>query len=271
MYIRQKNSMKDRMKYFLKCWIQKGVKIVCQMNASKWLKSFRQVQKRMKIIWLFTYNQKFHCHLLQWQLLLSNQWIVLWRMEWESTQIPQPGMSIIELNYSMTSYIKWIQLIISIANSLSNTLMKLAKGSNSVLQNLSSKPLVNFKHYHLVQNWPCKMILSGKLFMSVTKTLIEEFFTLCCMFGQYVEGLEFSSKKFNRCRRYLCWSAKISWRTSCLFENIPQTHFLRWDCFLYERWVICMNSFNNRIHVLTEFTCLWVAYTWKTNHLFLQS
>jgi hypothetical protein len=50
-------------------------------------------------------------------------------MEWESTQIPAPGKFIIELSYYMTSYIEWIQLITSVINILSITLMKLAKGS----------------------------------------------------------------------------------------------------------------------------------------------
>jgi hypothetical protein len=50
-------------------------------------------------------------------------------MEWESAQIPTPGTSIVELNYYTTSYIQWIQLITSMINIFSNTLMKLAKGS----------------------------------------------------------------------------------------------------------------------------------------------
>ena len=50
-------------------------------------------------------------------------------MEWESTRIPAPGKLIIEFNYYLTSYIQWIQLITSVINILSNTLMKLAKGS----------------------------------------------------------------------------------------------------------------------------------------------
>ena len=50
-------------------------------------------------------------------------------MEWESTQIPTQGKLIVEFNYYVTSYIQLIQLINSITNIVSNTLMKLAKGS----------------------------------------------------------------------------------------------------------------------------------------------
>ncbi len=63
------------------------------------IESFRPVWKRRKITWLFTYGQKSQCHLMQWLLHLSNQWIVLWRMEWESTWIPAPGKLIVEFNY----------------------------------------------------------------------------------------------------------------------------------------------------------------------------
>jgi hypothetical protein len=42
---------------------------------------------------------------------------------------PAPGTLIVEFKYYVTSYIQWIQLINSITNIVSNTLMKLAKGS----------------------------------------------------------------------------------------------------------------------------------------------
>jgi hypothetical protein len=42
---------------------------------------------------------------------------------------PAPGTLIIEFNYHVTSCIQWIQLINSITNIVSSTLMKLAKGS----------------------------------------------------------------------------------------------------------------------------------------------
>ncbi len=105
------------------------------MNASIWLKSFRPVWKRRKITWLFTYCQKSQCHLMQWLLHLSNQWIELWRTEWESTQIPAPGKLIIEFIYYKTSDIQWIQLIHSIPNFVSNTLMKLVNGSKLCIAN----------------------------------------------------------------------------------------------------------------------------------------
>jgi hypothetical protein len=50
-------------------------------------------------------------------------------MELKSTQTPAPGKLIDELIYYVTSYIQWIQLINCVINILSNTLMKLAKGS----------------------------------------------------------------------------------------------------------------------------------------------
>jgi hypothetical protein len=42
---------------------------------------------------------------------------------------PTPATLIDEFHYYVTSYIQWIQLINSITNIVSNTLMKLAKGS----------------------------------------------------------------------------------------------------------------------------------------------
>ncbi len=105
------------------------------MNASIWLISFRPVWNRRKITWLFIYGWKYQCHLMQWLLHLSIQWIVLWRIEWESTCIPTPGKLIIEFNYYVTSYIQWIQWINSITIIVSNTLMKLAKGSKLHITN----------------------------------------------------------------------------------------------------------------------------------------
>jgi hypothetical protein len=56
-------------------------------------------------------------------------------MEWELIQIPPPGKLIVEFIYYVTSDIQRIQQINSIPIIVSNTLMKLAKGSKLRITN----------------------------------------------------------------------------------------------------------------------------------------
>ncbi len=227
------------------------------MNASLWLKSFRQVRKRRKITWLFTYVKKSQCHLMQWILHLSNQWIVLWRMERESTRIPAPGMSIVDLNYYMTSYIQWIQLIISVINILSNTLIKLAKGSKLCITKFELKATCKVQTWSLSSKLSVQDdILRGTLYVCNQNFDQRQFFK-CVACSKTCWNFGIFTKKIIRWRRCLCISAKISWSTSCLFENILQNAFL-------EVWLFCIWKVSN----INEFI-KWLNSYIKWIHLYL--
>jgi hypothetical protein len=131
-------------------------------------------------------------------------------MEWESTQSPAPGNSIVGLNYSMTSCINLIQSIITVAKVLSNTLMKLAKGSKFRIRKIeleathepqtsshSSKSTVQddfVRECHYV----CNQNFDQRIF-----TIVLHVWLICGRCG-------ISPKKVNRCRRYTGTGAKIS-------------------------------------------------------------
>jgi hypothetical protein len=72
--------------------------------------------------------------------------------------------------------------------------MKLAKGSKLRIANFELEATHKLQFHHLVQNCLCKMILSGKLFKSVTKIFIKDNFLsvlsvwkICGRFGIFTK------------------------------------------------------------------------------------
>jgi hypothetical protein len=157
-------------------------------------------------------------------------------MEWESTQIPTPGKLIIEFNYYVTSYIQWIQLIHSIPNIVSNTLMKLAKRRKLRTTNFELEATCELQ----------TSSLSSKL--SVQDDIVWETLYVCNkifhqrQYFKCVACLEDMWKVWNFHQKKSTGVKDISSEVPkfldvhhvCL-KTFCETPFLRRDCFVYER------------------------------------